>query len=214
MRLQYSDEELFFSEADSLLESEDDESLEDDLQQLDDVEIAEDSSRLAFGGDGAARMSISYQVLRWPVFFVIIIFIAVDLTLYFLFASLVRIYESLRVNFFASASYGIYRKMKEANTYQQYAIAARQLDTRMGKDAWKRERGDSGNLFDENLVIKVTNRLAKYRAAIQAETSSSRKRELIGKIMRILRQGACKANVRSPSPLIQLPPTHPVWQRR
>jgi hypothetical protein len=105
---------------------------------------------------------------------------------------------SFSYSFFQPQRYKNHQKLKKASTYTAYTIAARQLDSRMGIDAWKRATGSSSHLFDEKLIVKITKRLREYRLAVSEEkTSKSRKRELLGEMIRVLRQGGCKANVRS-----------------
>jgi hypothetical protein len=104
--------------------------------------------------------------------------------------------SSFHFYFFSRSTYRIHQKLKKADEYASYTVAARQLDSRMGIDAWKRATGSCSHLFDEKLIVKITKRLSLNRMAAQAEESSFlKKRELINEMIRILRQGGCKANV-------------------
>jgi hypothetical protein len=67
-----SDEELFYTTEASVLSESDEEELDVPGHSCKptplpgDLEIEEDSSRLSWAGDGAARSSYTYLIFRWP----------------------------------------------------------------------------------------------------------------------------------------------------
>ncbi|CAO1618271.1 unnamed protein product [Sympodiomycopsis kandeliae] len=110
-------------------------------------------------GDTGRREGLIYSILRWPLLVVIFITIGLEFFAYVLTRQIVNVVE------WAIAHRGkkgvLRRKMRKAQTFDEWRETALELDDFMEHEKWKVE--DASGLYDWILIKKVLHSLKTFR---------------------------------------------------
>ncbi|KAK0522022.1 hypothetical protein OC842_006594, partial [Tilletia horrida] len=115
--------------------------------------------------DSGGREGFLYQVLRFPLLVCIFLVIGTEFLLYVLVRQLVNLVEYLIA--FRGKKGKLRKKLRAAQTWEEWKTAALDLDNHLGLQRWKEE--DASGLYDWILVKKVVASLRTHRSKKDAE---------------------------------------------
>ncbi|KAJ2984626.1 hypothetical protein HDV02_001021, partial [Globomyces sp. JEL0801] len=122
--------------------------------------------------------SLMFVIFQYPILFVALFFMAINLTLY----TCGRIYVAIQEYLFQfySPQRRMRQELKNSSNYEEWIETAKKIDKSLGLDQWKSKPTDEAG-FDEHLLIKITNRLKRDRNP-----------DMMHKLMATLQNSACK----------------------
>ena len=105
------------------------------------------------------REGLSYTLLRWPLLVILLIWIAILSITY----GIVRLFVNLSETIFTwrGDRQVLRKRLRKAETYEEWISAAQDLDTCLGNEEWKDDENYA--YYDYKLLRQVTNTLQKYR---------------------------------------------------
>ncbi|RKP08661.1 acyl transferase/acyl hydrolase/lysophospholipase, partial [Thamnocephalis sphaerospora] len=126
--------------------------------------------------------SFTYLLLRFPLFIIILLIVLVELLLYFAIRQIVNLWEYFFT--WRGTKNRLRRRLQSAPNYAAWCEAAKQFDTYLGLDAWKRDPADP--VYDWRLIRKQARLLRDLRA--QGEPG-------VYRLLETLTSGAVKSNL-------------------
>jgi hypothetical protein len=105
--------------------------------------------------------SLMFLVFQYPILVCAIVLLIFNFVCYCLARVYVRFLENVML--FLSPLKKLRNKLAKAKTYSEWKDIAKLLDKKSGHDQWK-IRPSTEQSFDEELLVKISNRLERYRS--------------------------------------------------
>ncbi|ADV22477.1 patatin-like phospholipase domain-containing protein [Cryptococcus gattii E566] len=109
----------------------------------------------------ATSQGFTYNVIRWPLLFLIFFIIYLEFSAYVVTRQVVNVFEWLVA--WRGYKAKLRKELRKAKTYDEWVDTAKKLDKHLGFDDWKDVEEDS--YFDWALVRRVRRTLTRLRAA-------------------------------------------------
>ncbi|KAJ3116099.1 hypothetical protein HK098_006712 [Nowakowskiella sp. JEL0407] len=138
---------------------------------------------------GRERTSFSQELLKWPLLVCIAIFIYVDLMIYMVVSSIVKLYEYLFV--WRGKRLQLLKRLINSKSYPQYRSAAVDLDNYFGNNLWKED--PASETYNWRLVKKIVKKLKACRVHFGMKIQDQKRKILSTK--ELLLHGACNPNM-------------------